>query len=118
MFDIEGIFHVTAADTVIVPECCECAKSSGHAAWNALDYNVLSLIVFRVADRSVWRSHSGPMSANTTAKIAYGVADSLLTNGTSQAAKAKIPIYICPADQYEGSVTTILPDGKEMTLYT
>jgi flavoprotein len=58
-----------------------------------------------------------PMSANTAAKIAHGIADSLLTNGVSQAAKARIPIYIYPADQYEGSVTTILPDGKEMTLY-
>jgi flavoprotein len=57
------------------------------------------------------------MSANTAAKIAYGIADSLLTNGVAQAAKAKIPIYIYPADQDEGSVTTILPDGKEMTLY-
>ena len=58
-----------------------------------------------------------PMSANTAAKIAYGIADSLLTNGVAQAAKAKIPIYIYPADQYEGAVTTILPDGKELTLY-
>ena len=58
-----------------------------------------------------------PMSANTAAKIAHGIADSLLTNGVSQAAKARIPIYIYPADQYEGSVTTILPDGKEMILY-
>ncbi|KAB3545289.1 MAG: archaeoflavoprotein AfpA [ANME-2 cluster archaeon] len=58
-----------------------------------------------------------PMSANTAAKIAYGIADSLLTNSVSQAAKARIPIYIYPADQYEGSVTTILPDGNEMTLY-
>ncbi|MEA1909133.1 MAG: archaeoflavoprotein AfpA [Euryarchaeota archaeon] len=58
-----------------------------------------------------------PMSANTAAKIAYGIADSLLTNGVAQAAKAKIPIYIYPADQYEGAVTTLLPDGNEMTLY-
>jgi archaeoflavoprotein AfpA len=58
-----------------------------------------------------------PMSANTAAKIAHGIADSLLTNGVAQAAKAKIPIYIYPADQYEGAVNTILPDGKELTLY-
>ncbi|RZN40518.1 MAG: archaeoflavoprotein AfpA [Methanosarcinales archaeon] len=58
-----------------------------------------------------------PMSANTAAKIAHGIADSLLTNAVAQAAKAKIPIYIYPADQYEGAVTTILPDGKELTLY-
>jgi len=58
-----------------------------------------------------------PMSANTTAKIAYGIADSLLTNAVSQAAKARLPIYLYPADQYEGSISTILPDGKELTLY-
>ncbi|MCD4844338.1 MAG: archaeoflavoprotein AfpA [Methanosarcinales archaeon] len=58
-----------------------------------------------------------PMSANTTAKIAYGIADSLLTNAVSQAAKAKLPIYLYPADQYEGSISTILPDGKQLTLY-
>ncbi len=58
-----------------------------------------------------------PMSANTAAKIAHGIADSLLTNGVSQAAKARIPIYIYPADQYEGSIATILPNGKKLTLY-
>ncbi len=57
------------------------------------------------------------MSANTTAKIAYGIADSLLTNAVSQAAKARLPIYLYPADQYEGSISTMLPDGKELTLY-
>lgn len=58
-----------------------------------------------------------PMSANTTAKIAHGIADSMLTNAVAQAAKARIPIYIYPADQYEGSITTILPNGKELTLH-
>ncbi|HIE31947.1 MAG TPA: archaeoflavoprotein AfpA [Methanosarcinales archaeon] len=58
-----------------------------------------------------------PMSANTTAKIAHGIADSLLTNAVSQAAKARIPIYVYPADQYEGSITTLLPNGKDLTLY-
>ncbi len=57
------------------------------------------------------------VSANTAAKIAHGTRDSLLTNGVAQAAKAKIPIYIHPADQYEGAVTTILPDRNAMTLY-
>nr|QNO42327.1 hypothetical protein KODGCDNG_00014 [Methanosarcinales archaeon ANME-2c ERB4]QNO43036.1 hypothetical protein HGKCJMEE_00014 [Methanosarcinales archaeon ANME-2c ERB4]QNO43214.1 hypothetical protein IMGOGGGD_00014 [Methanosarcinales archaeon ANME-2c ERB4]QNO45539.1 hypothetical protein MALFCOLD_00014 [Methanosarcinales archaeon ANME-2c ERB4] len=56
------------------------------------------------------------VSANPAAKIAHGTRDSLLTNGVAQAAKAKILIYIYPANQYEGAVTAILPDGAEMTL--
>jgi len=55
--------------------------------------------------------------ASKDSKIAYGIADSLLTNAVSQAAKARLPIYLYPADQYEGSILTILPDGKELTLY-
>ncbi|MEA3293659.1 MAG: flavoprotein [Euryarchaeota archaeon] len=58
-----------------------------------------------------------PMSANTTAKIPYGIANLLLINAVSQAAKARLPIYLCPADQYVGSISTMLPDGKELTLY-
>ena len=58
-----------------------------------------------------------PMSANTTAKIAHGIADSLLTNAVAQAVKARIPTYVYPADQSEGEITTILPNGNEMTLY-
>lgn len=57
-----------------------------------------------------------PATGNTTAKIAYGIADSLITNAVAQAMKAKIPVYIYPADQKKGDITTILPNGKELTL--
>ena len=57
-----------------------------------------------------------PATANTTAKIAYGIADTLLTNCVSQAIKAGVPIYIYPSDQKLGETITILPSGKELKL--
>jgi len=57
-----------------------------------------------------------PATANTTAKIAHGIADSLISNCVSQALKAKREVYIYPVDQIQGETTTILPNGKELTL--
>jgi archaeoflavoprotein AfpA len=57
-----------------------------------------------------------PATANTTAKIAHGIADSLLTNCVAQAMKARIPIYIFPVDQQAGEIVTGLPSGKTLTL--
>ncbi|MDY6930745.1 MAG: archaeoflavoprotein AfpA [Halobacteriota archaeon] len=57
-----------------------------------------------------------PTTGNTTAKIAHGIADTLVTNTVSQAMKARIPTYIYPVDQKKGDVVTILPNGKELTL--
>ena len=39
-----------------------------------------------------------PCSANTTAKIVHGVADTLITNVFAQAQKGKTPIYVLPTD--------------------
>lgn len=57
-----------------------------------------------------------PTSANTVAKIAHGIADTLLTNAVSQAAKAMIPIYILPCDIKFGETETLLPNGKILKL--
>jgi len=57
-----------------------------------------------------------PATANTTAKIAHGIADTLIANCVSQALKANRDVYIYPVDQKPGETTTILPDGKELTL--
>jgi archaeoflavoprotein AfpA len=59
-----------------------------------------------------------PATANTVAKIAYGIADTLITNTVSQAMKTAVPIYIYPVDQKPGSVTTVLPSGEKMELTT
>jgi dihydromethanopterin reductase (acceptor) len=50
-----------------------------------------------------------PTTANTVAKIVYGIADSLVTNLVAQAQKANIPVYLVPTDQQEGYVETTLP---------
>lgn len=59
-----------------------------------------------------------PATANTVAKIAYGIADTLVTNCVAQAMKTTVPIYIYPVDQKPGSVTTVLPNGDKMNLTT
>ncbi|MBU7032542.1 MAG: archaeoflavoprotein AfpA [Theionarchaea archaeon] len=58
-----------------------------------------------------------PATANTVAKIAHGIADSLITNSAAQAMKVDVPVYIFPVDQKEGEVMTILPDGRQLKLH-
>jgi archaeoflavoprotein AfpA len=58
-----------------------------------------------------------PATANTTAKIAYGIADTLLTSSVAMAAKARVPVYLYPPDNTPGELDTILPGGKRLTLY-
>jgi archaeoflavoprotein AfpA len=57
-----------------------------------------------------------PATSNTVAKIALGLADSLLSNAAIMAQKAFVPTYIMPCDYKEGVLTTKLPDGSEMKL--
>lgn len=57
-----------------------------------------------------------PSTSNTVAKIAAGISDTLLTNAAAMALKAKVPVYIYPADQRPGEITTDLPSGKKLTL--
>jgi dihydromethanopterin reductase (acceptor) len=49
-----------------------------------------------------------PASGNTVAKIAYGIADTLVTNAVAQAQKGEIPVYIVPTDQHPGFIETTL----------
>jgi archaeoflavoprotein AfpA len=58
-----------------------------------------------------------PLTANSAAKIANGIADTLMTNAVSQAAKARVPIYLFPPDNKPGELVTILPGGNKLTLY-
>ncbi|WP_349256759.1 archaeoflavoprotein AfpA [Methanocella sp.] len=58
-----------------------------------------------------------PVTANTAAKIAYGIGDTLLSNAVAQAAKARVPISLYPPDNKPGELETILPGGKKMKLY-
>lgn len=46
-----------------------------------------------------------PASANTVAKIVYGIADTLITNAVAQANRAGVPVVIVPTDQKPEAVT-------------
>lgn len=57
-----------------------------------------------------------PATANTAAKMAHGIADSLITNSAAQAMKVDVPVYIFPVDQNPGEVVTKLPDGSDLKI--
>lgn len=57
-----------------------------------------------------------PATSNTVAKLANGIADTLLTNSAIMALKAFVPVYILPCDYKEGITVTQLPDGSEMKI--
>ena len=57
-----------------------------------------------------------PATANTVAKIAHCIADTLITNSVAQAIKAGVPVYIYPPDNKVGELETILPGGKTLKL--
>jgi archaeoflavoprotein AfpA len=59
-----------------------------------------------------------PATANTVAKIAYGIADSLITNCVAQTIKGGTPVYIYPVDQKPGSQLTEGPRGEQITITT
>ena len=57
-----------------------------------------------------------PLTANSTAKIAHGIADALITNAVAQTLKGKTPVILYPVDQSSELVTTEGPDGIEFTI--
>ncbi|MCK4688491.1 MAG: archaeoflavoprotein AfpA [Candidatus Lokiarchaeota archaeon] len=57
-----------------------------------------------------------PVSANSVAKIVYGIADSLITNCVSQAIKGGVKVYLFPSDQDLDPIVTSRPDGSPLIL--
>jgi flavoprotein len=57
-----------------------------------------------------------PLTANSTAKIAHGIADSLITNCVAQASKGETPTHLLPVDRQTGTTATTLPDGTLFSL--
>jgi flavoprotein len=56
-----------------------------------------------------------PCSANTAAKIALGIADSLVTNIVSQALKSCVKVVVLPTDA-EPEVTGKTVSGKDVRI--
>ena len=57
-----------------------------------------------------------PVSANSVAKIVYGIADTLITNCVAQAIKGGQTVYIFPSDQDIEPIVTSRPDGSPLVL--
>lgn len=57
-----------------------------------------------------------PVTGNTMAKIAVGIADTLISNAAIQAVKGFVPVYLMPVDFRAGTVTTTIPNGQKLTL--
>jgi len=57
-----------------------------------------------------------PVSANTVAKIVYGIADTLITNCVAQAIKGGQKVYVFPSDQDIEPIVTSRPDGTQLLL--
>jgi len=59
-----------------------------------------------------------PVTGNTAAKIAHGIADSLISNCVAQTLKGGTPVYVYPVDQKPGSQLTEGPQGEQITITT
>jgi archaeoflavoprotein AfpA len=59
-----------------------------------------------------------PLTANSTAKIAYGIADTLITNAVAQTLKGNTPVLLLPVDQVPGEVETVAHDGTAFSITT
>jgi archaeoflavoprotein AfpA len=57
-----------------------------------------------------------PLTGNSTAKIAHGIADTLITNAVAQTLKGSTPVYVYPVDQSKYPVETMSPDGIKFTI--
>ena len=57
-----------------------------------------------------------PATSNTVAKIAHGIADTLITSSAIMALKAMVPVHVMPTDFSEGKMISKLPDGRDLRL--
>lgn len=57
-----------------------------------------------------------PLTANSAAKIAHGIADTLITNAVAQTLKGKTRVLLYPVDQSRVPVETVGPDGVKFSL--
>jgi len=57
-----------------------------------------------------------PLTANSTAKIAHGLADTLITNAVAQTLKGNTPVLLYPVDQFDEEIKALGPKGEVFTI--
>lgn len=58
-----------------------------------------------------------PVTSNTVAKMAYGIADNLITNLFAHAGKCRIPTILLPCDSLD-EIKSLTPQGKQVAIHT
>ncbi|MFW9816615.1 MAG: archaeoflavoprotein AfpA [Candidatus Thorarchaeota archaeon] len=58
-----------------------------------------------------------PLTANSTAKIAHGIADTLITNAVAQTLKGDTPVLLYPVDQLDAEIEALGPKGEKFTIH-
>ncbi len=59
-----------------------------------------------------------PLTANSTAKIVHGIADTLITNAIAQTLKGTTPVLLMPVDQQPGEAKTVGPNNEGFVIKT
>lgn len=59
-----------------------------------------------------------PVTGNSAAKIAHGIADTLITNAVAMTTRTKTPVFVLPVEKEGNEVNTTLPDGSRLELFT
>ena len=57
-----------------------------------------------------------PLTANSTAKIVHGLADTLVTNAVAQTLKGDTPVMLYPVDQFDEEIQALGPKGEVFTI--
>ena len=57
-----------------------------------------------------------PLTANSTAKIVHGLADTLVTNAVAQTLKGNTPVLLYPVDQFDEEIEALGPKGEVFTI--
>jgi archaeoflavoprotein AfpA len=57
-----------------------------------------------------------PLTANSTAKMAHGIADTLITNAVAQTLKGPTQVVLYPVDQIGEELETVAPDGTSFCI--
>jgi archaeoflavoprotein AfpA len=57
-----------------------------------------------------------PTTSNSTAKMALGIGDTMITNAVNMAVKASVPVYVYPCEIGEKDKITVLPNEKKLSL--
>ncbi|MFW9810480.1 MAG: flavoprotein [Candidatus Thorarchaeota archaeon] len=58
-----------------------------------------------------------PLTANSTAKIAHGIADTLVTNAVAQTLKGDTQVLLYPVDQFDTEIEALGPKGEKFTIH-